>query len=242
MIYHEQKEGICINCDSFSTALAEFGLSTPNVPLVILDPEYGRITKEKWDQVDRYNQWFHLAKTYCLDDATICMFGGIGKRGDRPFFKFLAEAECQDWQMKNFITWKKRRGYGKKNDYLFTREECAIFTRGKPTFNVPLLDKKRGYAGFSRKYPTKSEFWRRSNVWTDINDLFRGKIHPTEKPERLYEVLIETHTNPGDQVVDLCAGSMVTARAAIKTNRRFFCVEKGEEEYRKGVASIVGVK
>jgi hypothetical protein len=48
-------------------------------------------------------------------------------------------------------------------------------------FNVPLLDKKRGYTGYNKKYPAKSEFFMRSNVWTDVTEIVQEKLHPTQK-------------------------------------------------------------
>jgi len=212
-------------------------------PLVICDPPYGKIVKEKWD-VANYTGWFNLCASICTLDATVCMWGGIGKPQARPFLTFLAtvEHDSPGWTLKNLITWRKKRAYGVKDNYLFTREECAILTRGKPTFNVPYLDEVRGYAGYNKKYPAKSALKRRNNVWMDVDlddfqdpvlditELFRGKIHPTQKPRRLYEILIETHSNEGDDVADLCAGSCVTARAAEKLGRGYYCVER-EEKY-----------
>jgi hypothetical protein len=76
------------------------------------------------------------------------------------------------WSLGNHITWSKKRAYGTSWNYLFTREECAYLVNGdakKPRkFTVPLRDEKRSYAGYSAKYPAKSEFYRRTNVWTDV--------------------------------------------------------------------------
>ena len=199
----------------------------PLASLVICDPPYGGIVKQTWD-IAHYQKWFSACEGWCLPDATIAIWGGIGKPLDRPFIEFFASVERDNpgWKILTLITWGKKRAYGKANNYLFTREECLILQRGKPVFNIPLLDKERGYAGFDPKYPAKSPFLRRTNVWSDINELFRGKTHPTEKPLKLYEVLIVTHSNPGDLVVDLCAGSGVTHRAAVALGRRSIIVEK----------------
>jgi len=50
-----------------------------------------------------------------------------------------------------------------------------------------------------------------------------GKIrkHPTQKPEKLFEELIQKHSNKGDLVVDPFLGSGTTAAAAKNTGRRF---------------------
>ena len=40
------------------------------------------------------------------------------------------------------------------------------------------------------------------------------KIHPTQKPVNVLKKLIEVFTDPGDVVIDPCAGSGITLRAA----------------------------
>lgn len=220
----------------------EFGKEENNhiakFPLIICDPPYGDIVDEQWDVSD-YFRWMTHCQSVSQENTTICMWGGIGKLRNRPFLEFAANVETMFpmWTLKNWITWKKRRAYGKKDDYLFVREECLILTRGiDPIFNIPLLDKKRGYAGYNKKYPAKSEFLRRTNVWTDITELFRDKIHPCQKPDKLYQVLIQAHSNPGDTVYDPCAGSLTTMRAAEACGRRFCCVERSSEYIQRALS------
>lgn len=104
------------------------------------------------------------------------------------------------------------------------------------TFHIPLLEEKRGYAGYNVKYPAKSEFLRRTNVWDDVTELFRGKIHPTEKPSRLAEIMIETSSNPGDLVLDPFAGSGSTGVAAKKLGREYLLIEKSDCVMHEGVS------
>jgi DNA modification methylase len=127
---------------------------------------------------------------------------------------------------EQLLTWRKKRAYGKSDAYLFTREECVMLVKGglpkgKPkTFNIPLLAEERDYPGYSKKYPAKSKYLRRTNVWNDVTELLKGKIHPAEKPSRLAEIMIETSSRPGDLIVDLFAGSDSTGLAAEKLGRR----------------------
>jgi len=63
------------------------------------------------------------------------------------------------------------------------------------------------------------------SVW-EINSLgvrHPERTHPQQKPEDLFRRLILTHTNPGELVVDPCAGSGTTERAAFATGRRSMC-------------------
>ena len=55
------------------------------------------------------------------------------------------------------------------------------------------------------------------------------KVHPTQKPLDLLKRLIEIFTDPGDVVIDPCAGSGSTLRAAFETGRNSygFEVDKG---------------
>jgi len=55
------------------------------------------------------------------------------------------------------------------------------------------------------------------------------KIHPTQKPVELLKTLIEIFTDPGDVVIDPCAGSGSTLVAAIRTNRKVYGFEIKKE-------------
>ena len=236
MQYRKHSRGLLICGDAHEKSVtetvdAEFGEGescVPQFPLIICDPPYGDILPNvAWDKAD-YPKWMKHCAEVASNDATICMWGGVGKRHSRAFLLFasLVEEHFPAWEIKNWITWGKRRAYGVKDNYLFTREECLILTRGKPTFNIPLLEVKRGYAGYNPKYPAKSEFLRRTNVWSDVTEMFSGKVHPAQKPDRLYEILIATHSNAGDVIYDPCAGSCTTARVALALGRRYCVIEK----------------
>lgn len=51
------------------------------------------------------------------------------------------------------------------------------------------------------------------------------KIHPTQKPVKLLETLIRIFTDPNDVVIDPCAGSDSTLKAAYCTGRRSYGFE-----------------
>lgn len=57
----------------------------------------------------------------------------------------------------------------------------------------------------------------------------RDKQHPTEKPLKLFEYLIESSSNAGDVVLDPCLGSGTTAVACKKLNRNYIGIEISEE-------------
>jgi DNA modification methylase len=64
-----------------------------------------------------------------------------------------------------------------------------------------------------------------TDVWSDINFYFDGRIHPTQKPYELIERLILSSTNVGDLVLDPFSGSGITGVVANATGRRADLVE-----------------
>lgn len=64
----------------------------------------------------------------------------------------------------------------------------------------------------------------------DGNDV--PKIHPTQKPVNVLERLIEIFTDPGDVVIDPCAGSGSTLRAAYNLGRNSYGFEIKKEFYK----------
>lgn len=243
---------ICSDGTAQQTRDAVLSLTTCLVPLVCADPPYGRVLTDDWDRVNtsdvKFSEWMQawtrVWRGALLPGGSMYIWGGIGRVGFRPFFRFLADVEERGvFELADLITWKKRRGYGKLKGYLFCREECAWFVNGDykhpRTFNIPLLDMLRGYVGYNAKYPAKSEFLRRSNVWVEP-ELLRGKVHSAQKALRVIEIPIEVHTHSGEWVVDPFAGSGTTAFAARKLGRNFVVIERDEQTFDAMVGRLRG--
>ena len=58
------------------------------------------------------------------------------------------------------------------------------------------------------------------------------KIHPTQKPVNVLKQLIEIFTDPGDVVIDPCAGSGTTLRAALELGRSSYGFEIKKNFYK----------
>ena len=57
------------------------------------------------------------------------------------------------------------------------------------------------------------------------------RIHPTQKPNELLEILIKTYSNENDVVLDCCMGSGSTGVAALNLRRKFIGIEKEMKYY-----------
>lgn len=67
------------------------------------------------------------------------------------------------------------------------------------------------------------------------------KIHPTQKPVSVLKRLIEIFTDPGDVVIDPCAGSGSTLRAARELGRHSFGFEVNTAIWKRAVAEMLAV-
>lgn len=66
------------------------------------------------------------------------------------------------------------------------------------------------------------------------------KVHPTQKPVKLLEKLIEIFTDEGDIVIDPCAGSGSSLIASRNLNRKSYGFEIEKEFYKKAIDWING--
>jgi site-specific DNA-methyltransferase (adenine-specific) len=64
------------------------------------------------------------------------------------------------------------------------------------------------------------------------------KIHPTQKPVPLLKKLIEIFTDPGDVVIDPCAGSGSTIVAALELDRKAYGFEIKKNFYKQATEWI----
>lgn len=71
-------------------------------------------------------------------------------------------------------------------------------------------------------------------------DMQIEKVHPTQKPVRVLENLIEIFTDKGDVVIDPCAGSGTTLLAAIKNGRQAYGFEIKKNFYKDAKQKILG--
>lgn len=69
--------------------------------------------------------------------------------------------------------------------------------------------------------------------WKRDNSKEYPKIHPTQKPVNLLKQLIEIFTDEGDVVIDPCAGSGTTLRAAAELGRNAYGFEIDRKFYKE---------
>lgn len=70
-------------------------------------------------------------------------------------------------------------------------------------------------------------------------DTSTPKVHPTQKPVKLLESLIRIFTDPGDVIIDPCAGSASTLLAAANLGRRAYGFEIKKDFYKTAKEKVL---
>jgi DNA modification methylase len=128
--------------------------------------------------------------------------------------------EASKFKQIRYIEWVKTNPVpiNSKINYLTNSREIALtgVKKSKPTFHSE-------YDNGIYRYP-----------------IYHGKdrFHPTQKSLKLFEELIEKHSNENDTVLDCFLGSGTTAVAALNTKRNFIGCEIDDGYYNKMVERI----
>lgn len=138
---------------------------------------------------------------------------------------------CAFEQMQDIAEYGKRYGFMKSYPLFFVKNYSAQVLKanmrvvGATEFAVVLYRDKLPKFNNNGKMIYNWFEWKRdsSNEYP--------KIHPTQKPVNLLRRLIEIYTDPGDVVIDPCAGSGSTLRAAYECGRDSYGFEVDKNFY-----------
>ena len=64
------------------------------------------------------------------------------------------------------------------------------------------------------------------------------RIHPTQKPLKLFEMIINDYSNENDLILDCFSGSGTTAIACHNLKRSFICIERDTDYYNASVERL----
>ena len=215
-----------------------------SIDAIITDLPYGQTARNKWDSIIPFDDlWDHYERIIKDNGAIILFANGM-------FTADLMESNKKLWKYN--LIWEKTQPTGflnAKRMPLRSHEDICIFYKKSPTYHpqkttghprkVSKAEHKincketTDYREYGLTTYDSTERYPKS-VWKFAKDTQKSAYHSTQKPVALIEELIKTYTNPGDLILDSCAGSMTTAIAAINTNRNYICIEKDENIFKVG--------
>ena len=192
--------------------------------------KYGSIYGKKYAVRTNYGKW---DSEFTMEDLQLFInhFYRVLKPGGTciVFFDLWKitplkdQLESAKFKQIRFIEWLKTnpQPINSKVNYLTNCREIALLgiKKSKPTFNS-------SYDKAVYEYPIQGG---------------KDRFHPTQKNTKMFEELIEKHSNEGDVVLDPFLGSGTTAVAASVTGRKFIGCELEEEYFKKAVERIKNV-
>ena len=206
-----------------------------SVDMILADLPYGT-TACKWDTIIPFEPLWKQYNRIIKDNGVIVL------TGSQPFTSKLILSNIDNFRYE--IIWEKeqitnfvhiRKQIGK------IHENICVFYKKQPTYNPQmrqgLLIKYSGSINNINSHNNITSGKRKiektdKRFPTSIIKIQREKtkMHPTQKPVKLFEYLIKTYTNENDLVLDNCAGSGTTGVACKNLNRNYILIEK-EPEY-----------
>lgn len=218
-----------------------------SVDMILADLPYA-VTKSSWDQIIPFeplweNYWRVLKPT-----------GVIALTASQPFTSLVVTSQIRHF--KHEWIWIKNRGSNFANtvrEPFKEHETVLIFSKGKWIYNKQMQD-RTGSGGdrvkydfdYSSKTDNYGEFIGRNDQklgdlrvpssWQKFNT--EVGLHPTQKPVSLFAYIIRTYTDPGQTVLDNCAGSGTTAIACEDEGRNWICIERDRGYYDKATKRV----
>lgn len=215
-------------------------LPEASVDMVLCDLPYGTTSRNAWDSV------IPLKDLWAQYERIVKPAGIVVLTAAQPFTSALVMSNPESF--KYAWVWQKSRPVGflnAKKQPLRGHEDVLVFYRQPGIYNPQgtkacFKVNKRSTTGTNYREAGPENTQTVTNYPRSVLHIGSegSPIHPTQKPVALFEYLIKTYTNPGDLVLDNCAGSGTTAVACKQTGRRFVCIEKDRDYWLKACARL----
>lgn len=210
-----------------------------SVDMILCDLPYGT-TACKWDTPLPLDELWFEYKRVIKDNGAIVL------TASQPFTTTLIYSNIE--MFKYLWVWNKKlagNGILAHIQPLKIHEDVLIFGNGKINYypqmtkgelrkkltnNLPISEINGGDGVKCCNETFNDDYYPNSILEFTIANMRTGRLHPTQKPVKLFEYLIKTYTNENELVLDNCAGSGTTGVACENTGRNSIMMEK-EPEY-----------
>ena len=220
----------------------EFMLKIENnsIDLILCDLPYGT-TACSWDEIiDLEKMWKEMLRI-CKEDCAMVF------TASQPFTSKLVMSNIK--MFKHEWIWEKQKAsnfMSFKYQPAKYHENIIVFCKGTPkynpqkwiieedkrdkrkTINNPITNKDGIHGGIIR-LRNADDGTRYPKSIIKVDKSINNNVHPTQKPEVLFEYLIKTYSNEKDLVMDCVVGSGTTALACKNTNRNFICNDNNSD-------------
>lgn len=218
-----------------------------SIDLVAADLPYGT-TQNKWDEIIPLGPLWEQYKRI-LKGSGVCVF-----TASQPFTSMLVMSNKKWYRFDD--VWDKKSVTGfldAKKKPLRRHESVLVFSpkgAGGFTYNPVMRTgkmRKKGatkvgsnYGNFDASYSSVNDQYYPTSIIEINNANQRSKVHPTQKPESLFDYLISMYSNPGDTILDNAMGSGTSGVSSVKLGRNFIGIENHKPYFDIAEQRILG--
>ncbi len=218
---------------------------------IIADPPYFQVLlKEDWDNqwqteedyLDWTEDWLKKSARVLKDDGLFFIFGQLGKR--EHLWLHLCSMATRKMQFHDMLIWDRAVGYNERYDSFTPCYEMVLVLRkskdAKPFFDKDavrisydeatvkqyLKDKRYKDLDARKTHLEKGKYATNILRVPSLKGSSKEKVgHPSQKPLKLIEMLVQSATRENDAVLDPFSGSGTTAVVCQNLNRNFTGIE-----------------
>lgn len=200
------------------------------IDMLLTDPPYNVDVEEAAGKIMNDNMpddEFVEFLTKAFSNAAVCMKNGAAFHvwhADTSRIQFDIALRRSRMKMRQVLVWVKSAATLGRQDFQHQYERVM-------TGDFVLLDDEEGQGYDSCLYGWKegaAHKWYKKRKEKDVMFFDKptaSKDHPTMKPLLMFDYEMKCNTKPGDNVLDLFAGSGTTIMAAEQNGRTAFCME-----------------
>jgi len=221
-----------------------------SVDFICTDPPY-HTTRLAFDEGPRIDwaAWWREANRILTPAGIVCLFAS------GTFTFALHATNPKAWRYT--LIWHKSRWtrYLSANHRpLQAHEDILVFCRQprQATYHPQKTGRKIKIPRITRSAARRGTHYGRfgANIYRDDGLRHPGTVlqfasgdrkhnlNPTQKPVELLRWLVRSYSNPGDIVLDTCAGSGTTAIACLDEGRTFICCDTDPDQCQKATQRI----
>lgn len=207
-----------------------------SIDLVLTDPNYDK-TQNDWDTPINIELFWKETKRVLKERGCIIL------TAVQPFTSDMIVSNRSMFRYD--LVWEKNRGTDFLNAQkkpINVHESILIFYSSFPSY-TPQKTQSKPYKSWNKKESVAKQT-NYGKMRTNVSESKDGKryplsvlyfkkveraIHPTQKPLKLFEWLINSYSNESDVVLDPFLGSGTTALACLRLQRDFIAFELKEK-------------
>jgi len=228
--------------DIFDANIFQTIIADPPYFQVLLDEDWDNQWRTEEDYLSWTEDWIKKSARVLRDDGLFFIFGQLGKR--EHLWLHVCSMATRILQFHDMLIWDRAVGYNERYDSFTPCYEMILALRknkdAKPYFDKDavrtsyddetikqyLKDKRYKDLNARKAHLEKGKYATNILRVPSLKGSSKEKVgHPSQKPLKLIEMLVQSATREGDLVLDPFLGSGTTAVVCQNLNRNFAGIE-----------------